>query len=282
MKIRSVLISFCLFTIVLQGCGQDDWKIASELSRKPESIALKSIPDLSKNEDEFDLTMFNDQPKEWGEGVTGVKTQIQTEEKKIALTFDACGGPSGNEVDENLLELLKTEEIPATLFINEQWIIENEALFLQLAKNPLFQIENHGSNHSPLSVNGGSAWGIEATASPEEAYEEIMMNHERVKALTGRDMTMFRSGTAYYDEIAVQLAEDLGYTVVNFDILGDAGATYSSEQVKDALIQAEAGSIALMHMNQPNSGTANGVKQALPILKERGFNFVLLETETLR
>ena len=32
-------------------------------------------------------------PKEWGEKVTGVKTRLGTNQKVIALTFDACGGP---------------------------------------------------------------------------------------------------------------------------------------------------------------------------------------------
>src|SRR5690625_1506072 len=109
-----------------------------------------------------------------------------------------------------------------------------------------------------------------------------MDNHKRVKELTGREMTFFRSGTAFYDEIAVELAEALGYTVVNFDILGDAGATYSSDEVKRALLQAEPGSIALLHMNQPTSGTAAGVKEAVSVLREEGFEFVLLEGEILR
>lgn len=176
---------------------------------------------------------------------------------------------------------MREERIPATLFINKRWIINNEELFLQLAKDPLFQIENHGTEHLPLSVSGGEAWGIPATTSPEEVYEEIMNNHETVKELTGRKMTLFRSGTAYYDEVAVELAKELGYQVVNFDVLGDAGATFSAEQVKNALLTARPGSIALLHMNQPASGTAEGVVQAIPLLKEKGFEFVLLKDKNL-
>lgn len=94
-------------------------------------------------------------------------------------------------------------------------------------------------------------------------------------------MTLFRSGTAYYDEVAVELANALGYEIVNFDILGDAGATYSSRQVANALLRAEAGSIALLHMNQPTSGTAEGVREAVPLLKARGYEFVLLTGKEL-
>lgn len=95
-------------------------------------------------------------------------------------------------------------------------------------------------------------------------------------------MRYFRSGTAFYDEVAIELANALGYEVVNFDILGDAGATYSSAQVEEALLTAKPGSIALLHMNQPSSGTANGVKQAVPILREVGFTFVQLNDVKLK
>lgn len=229
----------------------------------------------------FSLDAYEQSPTQWGEDVTGVRSTFQTDDKEIALTFDACGGPYGNEIDHDLIEFLRAEKIPATLFINEQWLLDNEEEFMQLEEDPLFQLENHGTDHVPLSVEGGEAWGIAATSSPQEVYDEIMSQHETVRALTGRDMTLFRSGTAYYDEVAVELAQDLGYEVVNFSVLGDAGATYSGTQVKEALLTATSGSIVLLHMNQPTSGTFEGVKQAVPLLQEQGYSFVLLYDQIL-
>jgi len=239
----------------------------------------KQVPTI---EDTFDIQQFHHKaPTEWGEQVTGVKTRFITDQQEMALTFDACGGDFGDGYDAELIEFLQEKEIPATLFINERWIQANEALFHELSNDHLFQIENHGTMHLPLSVNGGEAWGIAATNSPEEVYDEIMTNHETVQQLTGQEMTLFRSGTAFYDEVAVEMAEALGYKVVNFDILGDAGATYSSAQVENALLQGTAGSIALLHMNQPNSDTATGVKLAIPQLIDKGFEFVLLKDRQL-
>lgn len=273
----SALIS--LFFIA--ACSEEVVHKSSPLPRYEYELTLKEYPDEKDTAEIIDLKQFTQLPSEWGENVTGVKTKIDTNEKEMALTFDACGGEFGNDVDYELISFLKEKQIPATLFVNLRWIIENETLFLELASNPLFQIENHGTEHSPLSVNGGAAWDIPGTESVEEVYDEIMLNHQTVKELTGKDMTLFRSGTAFYDEVAVEIASELGYTIVNFDILGDAGATYSSEQVKKALLTAQNGSIALMHMNQPQSGTAEGVKIAIPLLKELGFEFVLLENKTL-
>lgn len=216
-------------------------------------------------------------PTEWGENVTGVITQFHTDEQIMALTFDACGGPYGSGYDQELINFLIEEEIKATLFINYRWIEENLEEFLFLASLDQFQIENHGTAHKPLSTTGNLAWGINGTGTVDEVIEEILINHKKVKQLTGIEMKYFRSGTAYYDEVAVKIAEELGMKVVNYDILGDAGATYSAIQVKQALLKSEPGSIALLHMNQPMSGTAEGVKMAIPELKQRGFQFATLD-----
>lgn len=267
-----------LFIIVLfSACNEITVTEPANVTEISSNITFKQAPSRNINLSDFART-----PTEWGENVTGVKTQFQTDNKEIALTLDACGGEFGSGYDDDLILFLREEQIPATIFVNERWIIENESLFLELANDSLFQIENHGTNHSPLSVNGGEAWGIPATKSIEEVYEEIMTNHDTVKKLTDREMTLFRSGTAFYDEIAVEIANSLGYEVVNYTILGDAGATFSSSQVKQALLSAQPGDIALLHMNQPKSGTAEGVRQAVPLLKAQGFKFVLLEGKKLK
>lgn len=218
---------------------------------------------------------------QWGEQVAGVKNRIDTEEKIIALTFDACGGPFGEEYDEELIQFLQEESIPATLFFNARWIEANEEIFLELADDPLFSVQNHGTNHLPLSTEGKSAWGIEGTNSVDDVINEVMENQDLIYDITNENPAYFRSGTAYYDDIAVEIVQDLGLEVVNYDILGDAGATYQSSQVEAALLQSESGSIPLLHMNQPNSGTAEGVRKAVPQLLANGYEFVLLDDYNL-
>jgi peptidoglycan/xylan/chitin deacetylase (PgdA/CDA1 family) len=69
---------------------------------------------------------------------------------------------------------------------------------------------------------------------------------------------------------------DLGLRVVNYNVLGDAGATYSASQVASAMLTSTPGSIILAHMNRPSRGTAEGIEAALPKLRKRGFRFVRL------
>ena len=176
------------------------------------------------------------QPTAWGEAVPRVILRLPTTDRVVALTLDACGGQTGSGYDAELIETLRRERVPATLFVNARWIEANPRKFRQLAANPLFEIANHGTEHRPLSVTG---------------------------------------------RVAVRAVNDLGLQVVNFDVLGDAGATYSAAQVADAMLSSKPGSIILAHMNRPDSGTAEGIDAALPKLSRRGFRFVRL-SEYLR
>ncbi|WP_139365640.1 polysaccharide deacetylase family protein [Shouchella patagoniensis] len=187
----------------------------------------KETPSFMLNDPyKIDLPSYKKEPTEWGEFVTGVNTKLKTAKKVLALTFDACGGPFGSNYDYELIEFLNNEEIPSTLFVNARWIDENKDTFLELANNPLFQIENHGTEHKPLSINGRSAWGIQGSHSPEAVLNEIMINQELIFQLTDRYLTMFRSGTAYFDEVSVEILTDINLKAVNYSLLGMPGVHF--------------------------------------------------------
>jgi len=221
-------------------------------------------------------------PTQWGERVTGVRTRLATGEKVIALTLDACGSAKGNGVDATLVAFLIREQVPATLFINGRWIDANPELFRQLAANPLFEIANHGIRHKPASTTGRSVYGIAGTKNVAEVVEEIELNARKIEAISGVRPKLYRSGTAYYDEVAVQIAHELGHDVAGYSLLGDAGATWNATQVKAALLKAVPGDIALLHMNHPEAGTGAGIIAAVPELKKRGFRFVKMSDYPLQ
>lgn len=219
-------------------------------------------------------------PSQWGEAPDGVLTRLDTDQDVIALTFDACGGPKSSGYDEELIRFLENEKISATLFINARWIYANPDAFRALAASPLFEIANHGLLHKPCSVTGRSAYNIQGTATVAELVDEIEINGRLIASLTGSRPAFYRPGTAYCDEIGVQIAMSLGYRVAGFSVLGDAGATYTREQVKNALLAAMPGAIVILHMNHPEGQTRNGVMDAIPELKKRGVRFVTLSEGT--
>lgn len=222
-------------------------------------------------------SLFADEPRQWGENVTGVVTTFESQGKEVALTFDACGGSfRSSGYDEKLIEFLENNRIPATLFINSRWIKSNPEIFAHLAENSLFEIANHGTAHRPLSVNGKSIYNIAGTNTPEEVAQEINGNGDLIEKLTGKRPRFFRSGTAYYDEQAVVIARKNGVEIGGFSVLGDAGATFSAEKVAHQITHAKSGDIILLHMNHPESGTREGVIEGVQRLRAEGFNFVRL------
>lgn len=276
------LIGGVALLFALTACAKTDVvahrSATASVTTKPQATLSKpQLPSIAEVKQELKPKYANKKPSRWGEHLPGIIDRLPTDTQTIALTFDACGGEHGSGYDSDLIQYLEQEQIPATLFINSRWIEQNRSTFMRLANHPLFEIENHGTVHRPLSVNGKSIYGIAGTQSVDEAMEEVLGNDRKILELTGRKPKFFRSGTAYYDDVAVQLVRDLGEQPVNFDIVGDAGATYSAAQVKQALLKARPGSIVIMHFNRPEGETAEGLKQAIPLLQQKGYLFVKLE-----
>ncbi len=249
--------SFAVILILFSGC------------------AAVSVHDVSRLAADLNIRYRGAVPSSWGESMAGIETRLPTKEKVLALTLDACGS-DGDGYDRDLIDYLRAQEIPATLFINARWADKNPEIFRELSLDPLFEIENHGTHHRPASVTGQSVYGIQGTGSVSELVKEVETNARKIETLTGRKPRFFRSGTAYYDDTAVRVIHDLGYRIAGFNVLGDKGATFSAKEVIQALLSAKPGSIVILHMNHPEKETAEGVIAAAPLLLERGYRFVKL------
>ena len=220
-----------------------------------------------------------ERPSAWGMDLPGILRRASVEDRIVALTFDACGRArrGRDDYDRRLIAFLESERIPATLFLNLRWIRAHPETARALAGNPLFEIGSHGAKHRPLSVSGRRAYGIRGTASAAEAVEEVEAGIGPITAMTGRRPLFFRSGTAHYDNVALRILEALGCRAAGFSVNGDEGGTLSAGAVRRRLLSVRPGDIVLCHMNRPASGTAEGVRQAVPELLRRGFRFVTLE-----
>ncbi len=209
-------------------------------------------------------------PKKFGMFLPGVITHGK---HRVALTFDACGGPRGSHYDKSLITTLRKHRVPATLFLNSRWIEAHRSLAADLAADPLFEIGNHGWHHRPLTVRGQSAYGISGTRSAGQAYDEIVRGLDAVAELTGHRPRWYRPGTAWVDDVGVAFAKRLGVRVVNFSINADYGATASTSVVAKNFARARSKSITLAHFNQPGGRTAEGLARELPQMLHAGRHF---------
>jgi len=223
-------------------------------------------------------------PGKWGEFVKGVDEDIDTTSPIMALTFDACGTKYGDGYNAALIHYLRAERLPATMFFTGLWIDANRDTFAALARDTLFEIENHGLLHRPCAVCGETEYGIRGTLNVGEAIDEIELNNRKIARITGRRPVFFRSSTAFCDEECVKVAGQLGNTIISYDILsGDAVPGTSTAEISTNILKnARDGAIIIMHMNHPNSNILPALRIAIPELRRRGFQFVHLEHHRLK
>ena len=216
-------------------------------------------------------------PTVFSQWTSGVKVKINTNEKIIALTLDACGGKKGNGYDKELIDFLKEHKIPSTLFMSGLWIDAHRSLVEELAKDPLFDIENHGLHHKPASVRGARIYERSGTRNVSELVDEIELNARKIEYVTGKKSLFYRSGTAYYDDVAVKITYELGYMPVNFSIVSGDVAGFTPEKIeKKILSSANNGAVIIAHMNRPGMNLYPALKKCLPQLKSEGYRFVKL------
>lgn len=215
-------------------------------------------------------------PGKFGEFVQGVKKDENGGKKVMALTFDACGGRHSG-YNARLIEYLRQEKIPATLFVTGLWIDKNPEIFRDLAKDPLFEIGNHGLMHRTCSIDGRTAYGIRATRDMGDVVDEMELNARKIAAIAGRRPLFFRSATAFTDEASVEVARRLGMEVVSYDILsGDAMRSPVRKMTRNIVDGARSGSVVLMHFNRPEWKEVEVLRAAVPELRKSGYTFVRL------
>lgn len=252
---------------------------AAARPRANPSNALKSLytPDYLALKNRILEQFKNPKPGRFGEFVKGAKKDLDTKQKVLALTFDACGGKHSG-YNAKLIEYLRREKIQATLFVTGLWIEKNMATFKELAKDPLFEIENHGLLHRTCSINGATMYNVLPTRNMGDVIDEMELNARKIEAITGRRPIFFRSATAYTDEASVLVAQHLSMEVVSYDILsGDAMHSSARTMANNIIKGARHGAVVIMHFNHPEWHEMEALQIAVPVLRAKGYSFGKME-----
>ncbi len=123
---------------------------------------------------------------------------------KVALSFDAAWG---NEDTSKILDILAQYNINVTFFMTGGWIEKypDDVKAIAAAGHDL---ANHSENHKQMSK-----------LSADECKSEIMTAHDKVKTLTGIDMSLFRPPYGDYNNTLIKTAnEQCNYHVIQWDV----------------------------------------------------------------
>jgi peptidoglycan/xylan/chitin deacetylase (PgdA/CDA1 family) len=128
---------------------------------------------------------------------------VETNEKKIALSFDAAWG---NEDTSKILEILRKHDIHVTFFMTGGWV-DSYPDDVKAILADGHDLGNHSQNHKDMTQLKDS-----------EITSELMSVHDKVKELTGYEMFLFRPPYGAYDNHVVTDAKKLNYYTIQWDV----------------------------------------------------------------
>ena len=198
----------------------------------------------------------------------------------VALTFDLCELDTVTTgCDMEVLDFLRREGVPATLFMGGKWMRTHARRVKQLMACPLFEIGNHAwshGNYALLSVEGRRNQALWTQAQYELLREEVLGENPALEIPPVP--RLFRFPYARSSEAALRALAGMGFRIVLWDVAAEAGdnrnptrARHSAQRVAD---QTRPGSILLFHANRVPRGTSQLVKEVVAALKGRGYRFV--------
>ncbi|MBS6517983.1 MAG: polysaccharide deacetylase family protein [Clostridium sp.] len=185
---------------------------------------------------------------------------VQTEKPQVALSFDAAWG---NEDTRQLMEILAKHNVKVTFFMTGGWV-EKYPEDVKYIASQGHDLGNHSENHKNMSQLG-----------EEEIRAEIQKVHDRVKALTGQDMVLFRPPYGDYDDKVVEAADSMGYYPIQWDIDSLDWKDYGADSIVDKVVNHKHlgnGSIILMHNGAKY--TPQALETVITGLQEKGYELV--------
>ncbi len=183
---------------------------------------------------------------------------VETEERKIAITFDAAWT---NQDTDELIKILKKHNAVATFFVVGDWASK----FPESVK-ALYEaghtIANHSDTHKEFSK-----------CTREEIRQEIVNCNEKLEGITGGKITLVRAPSGDYSAESLEVAESLGMKMIQWDndSLDYTGLSVE-EIVSRVCSRAKNGSIVLFHNGVEN--TAPALDKILTELAAQGYSFV--------
>ena len=187
---------------------------------------------------------------------------VDTDKPQVAISFDAAWG---NEDTETLLSILDKYNVKTTFFMTGGWIESYPEDVKKIAAAG-HDLGNHSENHKQMSQ-----------LSSDECLAEIQKPHDKVKELTGTEMTLFRPPYGDYNNTLIESANALGYHVIQWSVDSLDWKHYGADSIVDTILNHKAlgdGAIILMHNGAKY--TKDALETVISTLQSKGYEFVTL------
>ncbi len=193
---------------------------------------------------------------------------VKTEEKKIAISFDAAWG---SEDFNQIMEILDKHNVKTTFFMTGEWV-EKYPECVKILVEKGHDLGNHSASHPDMT-----------TLSKEKQREQILAVHNAVKELTGYEMELFRPPYGAYNNDVIRTCYELGYYPIQWDVDSLDWKDLSATEIINKVCNHKelgCGSIILCHNGAKH--TAEALDEMLTNLKNQGYEIVPISELILR
>ena len=167
---------------------------------------------------------------------------VETEEKKVAISFDAAWG---NEQTTDLLNILENYDVKATFFLVGQWVDNYPDSVKEIAEKG-HDVENHSNTHAHMPQ-----------LNLEDMSEEVVNCNEKITALTGKCPTLFRPPYGDYNNDVVGAVKNQNMYCVQWDVDSLDWKDLSASEITNRITsKIQPGSIVLLHNGAKNTPAA--------------------------
>ena len=182
-------------------------------------------------------------------------------EQMIALTFDDGPHP---KYTPRILEILKRYGIKATFFVIGQNVEYYPGIIEQIIDGG-HEIGNHTYRHKRTKM-----------LNDEIFKEDVRHCDGKILQECDYKIKLFRPPEGYVDEKVRSISEELGYSIILWNIDTEDWAHSSPAEIENNVIKnISAGDIILMHdYVSGKNGTIDALERIIPKLLSENYNFV--------
>ncbi|MDK2823728.1 MAG: peptidoglycan-N-acetylglucosamine deacetylase [Clostridia bacterium] len=181
---------------------------------------------------------------------------VDTQEKKIAISFDATWGA---EYTPKILDILKKYNIKTTFFLTNIWLKEysDVAKQIRLAGH---EIGMHSVTHPHLNQ-----------LSEEQIVSELQGNAKMIEEITKFQAKLFRPPFGEYNNKVIRVTESLGYIPIQWSIdsLDWVEKMTKQDIVNRVTKRLHPGAIILFHNN--GRYTADALEEIIQYILKQGY-----------
>jgi peptidoglycan/xylan/chitin deacetylase (PgdA/CDA1 family) len=194
--------------------------------------------------------------------------RLPTNDRVVALTFDACEQRRPMKLDTGISDYLVAHRIPFTVFLSGRFVVDNEDAVRVLGKLSFVELENHSWDHPNRMTR----------LNNDDVRDEILKADDEIRRVTGRGTMFFRFPATNYDARTLAIAEDLGFRVVHYRWeAGDPDPRETADRiVRETLEAVRPGDILIQHINGRGWHSAEAMPRLIAGLQAAGYRFVLL------